>query len=46
MANAADPSKNKHHTEAYRSEEDWWEENFGYGKGDPDRVGHYPGEPE
>lgn len=40
----AAPENNLHHTMAYRSEEEWWEENFGKGPGDPDVMGFYPGQ--
>lgn len=42
----AHPSKNLHHTQEYRNEEEWWEEEFGKGPSDPDRHRVYPGQPE
>jgi len=45
-SNPAAPENNLHHTVAYRSKQEWYEDMFGKGPGDPDVHGHYPGEPE
>lgn len=39
------PENNRHHTLTYRSAEDWWENEFGYGPFDPDRLSNTGGKP-
>ena len=39
-------SNNLHHTIAYRSEDDWFDDIIGKGPSDPDYVGYYPGQSE
>jgi hypothetical protein len=41
--NPAAAKKNEHHTLEYRSEAEWWDENFPRGTADGDWFG-YPGE--
>jgi hypothetical protein len=42
----AAPENNLHHTMTYRSEQDWWDDEFGTGPFDPTFLGYYPGEDE
>ena len=49
LASSDDPASvanNLHHTVAYRSEKEWFDDIIGKGSSDPDYVGHYPGEQE
>lgn len=43
--NPAAASNNRHHMGGYRTQAEFDEELFGRGAGDPDHLGHYPGEP-
>jgi hypothetical protein len=38
--NPAAPGRNLHHTVAYRTEEEWWEDMVGKGPYDPDFIGY------